>query len=223
MIGAWGGRRGDFWKKEWISLFIGNRTCDFLKRNECGFRDKANPSFGTINILNLRSLGSVLNELLHWFRAARRGTVKASVGDQNVSRVRWVKRGSRKGFWCEFFLFVYLSAWKPKNSSLITLHFLFLIPFHWAKQHFFTYSPEILDKLVILICRLVLDRNLLLSWLVWEQALSIYPKPEEGSQTIGDFGLRWMVVLEVTSRVMLSWIGWSVSSSFGKGSWTLVS
>jgi hypothetical protein len=167
----------------------------------------------------------MLNELLHWFRAARRGTVKASVEDQNVSPM--VKKGSRKGFWCEFLLFVYLSqpllAQNLLASSLITLHFLFLIPFHWAKQHFFTYSPEILEKLVILICRLVLDRNLLLSWLVWEQALSIYRKLEEGSQTIGDLGLRWMVVLEVTSRVMLSWIGWSVSSSFGKGSWTLVS
>ena len=39
---------------------------------------------------------------------------------------------------------------------MITLHFLFLIPFNWARQHFFTYSPEILDKLVILICRLLL-------------------------------------------------------------------
>ena len=51
------------------------------KRMWLSFRDKANPSFGTINILNLRSLGSVLNEGVHWFRAARRGTVKASVGD----------------------------------------------------------------------------------------------------------------------------------------------
>ena len=151
---------------------------------------------------------------------------KASVGDQNVSPMGKKGKQERVLMWI---LLVCISisalAWKPKNwlaSSLITLHFLFLIPFNWAKQHFFTYSPEILDKLVILICRLVLDRNLLLSWLVWEQALSI-TGGGFGSQTIGDFGLRWMVVLEVTSRVMLSWIGWSVSSSFGKGSWTLVS
>ena len=124
-------------KKEWISLFIGNRTCDFLKRNECGFRDKANPSFGTINILNLRSLGSVLNELLHWFRAARRGTVKASVGDQNVSRVRWVKRGSRKGFWCEFFWFVYLSQPLLENLKidlhLPLSHYTFSSLFHFTE------------------------------------------------------------------------------------------
>jgi hypothetical protein len=48
--------------------------------------------------------------------------------------------------------------------------------------------------LVILICRLVLDRNLLLSWLVWEQALSIYPKPEEG--------------LDHRRLEILDWDGW---------------
>ena len=174
----------------------------------------------------------MLNELLHWFRAARRGTVKASVGDQNVSRVQWVKRGSRKGFWCEFFWFVYLSQPLFENFKidlhLPLSHYTFSSLFHFTElsntfsrihpryYRNWSYWSVVLFSIGTCCC---------LGWFESRHCLYIQNRRRFGfgSQTIGDFGLRWMVVLEVTSRVMLSWIGWSVSSSFGKGSWTLVS